>query len=98
MTSTLKLSDPSLLETRAYVNGEWVETGKTFAVHNPATGERIAEVADLGRADAAKAIDVAYSAKPAWAALTGKERNGLLRRWYDLMIENADDLATILTA
>ena len=98
MTCPLKLNDPSLLETRAYVNGEWIETGKTFAVHNPATGERIADVADLGVTDTAGAIDVAYAAKPAWAALTGKERSALLRRWYDLMIENADDLATILTA
>jgi succinate-semialdehyde dehydrogenase/glutarate-semialdehyde dehydrogenase len=98
MTCPLKLNDPSLLETRAYVNGEWIETGKTFAVHNPATGDRITDVADLGIADTARAIDVAYAAKPAWAALTGKERSALLRRWYDLMIENADDLATILTA
>ncbi|GAB4347462.1 MAG: NAD-dependent succinate-semialdehyde dehydrogenase [Oricola sp.] len=98
MKNTLKLNDPSLLETRAYVNGEWLAGDKTFAVHDPATGELIAEVADLQVADTARAIDAAHAAKPAWAALTGKERGALLRRWYELMVENADDLATILTA
>jgi len=98
MTHILKLNDPTLLESRAYVNGEWIEREKTFAVHNPATGEKIAEVADLGVADAAGAIDAAYAAKSAWAARTGKERSELLRRWYDELMANADDLATILTA
>jgi len=98
MTNTMKLDDPSLLETRAYVDGEWHSAGKTFPVRNPATGDLIAEVADLGVAETAKAIDAAYAAKPAWASLTGKERSAVLRRWFDLMIENADDLAAILTA
>ncbi|KFE34517.1 NAD-dependent succinate-semialdehyde dehydrogenase [Thioclava atlantica] len=94
----LKLKDPSLLETRAYVNGEWIETGKTFDVNDPATGELVARVTDLGVDETRAAIEAAYAAKPAWAALTGKERAIVLRKWYDLMIENADDLAAILTA
>ena len=94
----LTLKDPALLETRAYVNGVWIETGKTFSVHNPATGDLVAEVADLTPADTARAVDAAHAAQPGWGALTGKERAGVLRRWFDLMIENADDLATILTA
>lgn len=94
----LKLNDPSLLETRGYVNGEWVTTSATFAVNNPATGEQIAQVADLSVADTTAAIDAAYAAKADWTAGTGKERAAVLRKWYDLMIANADDLATILTA
>ncbi|MAB00761.1 MAG: succinate-semialdehyde dehydrogenase (NADP(+)) [Stappia sp.] len=94
----LTLKDPSLLETRAYVDGAWIETGKTFPVRNPATGELVAEVADLTPQDTARAVDAAHAAQPGWAALTGKERAAVLRRWFDLMIENADDLATILTA
>lgn len=94
----LNLNDPTLLETRAYVNGEWLTGTATFPVINPATGDEIAQVTDLSPADVADAIDHAYAAKPAWAAMTGKERGGLLRKWFDLMVANADDLATILTA
>ena len=61
------LKDPSLLETRAYVNGEWIAKDKTFAVYDPATGACIAEVADLDATDAARAIDAAHAAQPAWA-------------------------------
>jgi succinate-semialdehyde dehydrogenase/glutarate-semialdehyde dehydrogenase len=94
----LSLKDPSLLETRAYVNGTWHAGDTRFGVHDPATGALVAEVADLSVAETAGAIDAAYAAGPAWAAQTGKERGAILRRWHDLIIENADDLATILTA
>lgn len=94
----LKLNDPALLETRAYVNGHWIENGSSFPVLNPATGEKIADVTDLGVEDVARAIDGAYDAKASWAAKTGKERGAILRKWHDLMLENIDDLATILTA
>ncbi|OOY24300.1 succinate-semialdehyde dehydrogenase (NADP(+)) [Thioclava sediminum] len=94
----LKLNDPSLLETRAYVNGEWIEGAKRFAVQDPATGETVAEVADLDVDATRAAIEAAHAAKPDWAALTGKERAGYLRRFHDLMMENRDDLAAILTA
>ncbi|WP_207099960.1 NAD-dependent succinate-semialdehyde dehydrogenase [Paracoccus shandongensis] len=94
------LRDPSLLETRAFVAGEWVDTGDgaTFDVINPARGDVIAKVADLGRADAARAIQAAHGAMKAWAARTAKDRAGVMRRWFDLMMANQDDLARILTA
>ncbi|RVT82642.1 NAD-dependent succinate-semialdehyde dehydrogenase [Rhodobacteraceae bacterium CCMM004] len=94
------LKDPALLATQAYAGGEWVdaEDGKTFEVTNPARGDVIAEVADLSRAQAAGIIDAAYEAQKAWAARTAKDRAQILRRWFDLMVEHADDLGLILTA
>ena len=94
----LKLKDPTLLETRAYVNGQWIANGRSFAVNNPSTGQKIADVTDLGAAEVRAAIDLAHGARRAWAARTGKDRGAILRRWYDLLVENADDLASILTA
>ncbi|MEC7299738.1 MAG: aldehyde dehydrogenase family protein, partial [Pseudomonadota bacterium] len=95
---SLTLKDPSLLETRAYVNGTWITGDTQFDVFDPATGQLVASVADLDVAATARAVDAAHAAGPGWAAMTGKERAAILRRWNDLMIENADDLATILTA
>ncbi|TKW68646.1 MAG: NAD-dependent succinate-semialdehyde dehydrogenase [Paracoccus denitrificans] len=94
------LKDPSLLETRAFVNGKWVDAkdGKTFPVTNPARGDVIAEVADLSRQEVAGAIDAAAAAMKDWAARTAKERAQILRKWFDLMMENQDDLGRILTA
>jgi len=93
------LKDPGLLAERAYAGGEWVEgDGGTFAVTNPARGDVIANVADLSRAQVADAIAAAETAQKDWAQWTGKERAQVLRRWFDLMIEHQDDLATILTA
>ena len=94
------LKDPSLLATLSYGNGQWMagEGGKTFAVTNPARGDVIAEVADLSRAQVGGVIDAAYKEQKDWASWTGKERANVLRKWYDLMMANADDLATILTA
>ncbi|MEO1640459.1 MAG: NAD-dependent succinate-semialdehyde dehydrogenase [Pseudomonadota bacterium] len=94
----LKLNDPALLETRGYVNGLWIENGHSFPVFNPATGDKIADVTDIGIEEVTLAIDGAYDAKAAWAAKTGKERGAILRKWHDLMVENIDDLAAILTA
>ncbi|SDO24791.1 succinate-semialdehyde dehydrogenase / glutarate-semialdehyde dehydrogenase [Lutimaribacter pacificus] len=94
------LKDPTLLEPRAFGGGEWLEGegGATFDVTNPARGDVIAGVADLSRAQVAAVIDKAHAAQKDWAAWTGKERAAVLRKWFDLMMENADDLATILTA
>ena len=94
------LRDPSLLETRAFVAGEWVnaDDGATFEVRNPARGDVIARVADLSRAEVARAIDAAHRAMKDWAARPAKERAQVMRRWFDLMMQNQDDLATILTA
>lgn len=93
----MHLSDPGLLETRAFIGGEWRERAKRFFVLNPAHGDKIAEVADCTRADAREAIKRAKDAQPAWAAHTSGQRAALLRRWYELIIENVDDLAMILT-
>ncbi len=94
------LKDPSLLVSKAYVAGQWIDAddGATFPVTNPARGDVIARVADLGRAEVARAIDAANVAMKEWAARTGKERAQVLRKWFDLMMANQDDLATILTA
>ncbi len=94
------LKDPSLLVTQAYVAGEWIDAddGSTFPVMNPARGDVIAEVANLGRAEAARAIAAADVARRDWAARTGKERAAVMRKWFDLCMANQDDLAAILTA
>jgi succinate-semialdehyde dehydrogenase/glutarate-semialdehyde dehydrogenase len=94
------LSDPSLLQTKAFINNEWVnsENGSTFDVINPARGDVIAKVADLSRADLARAIDGAQTAQKKWAALSAKDRSNTLRAWFNLMMENQADLAKILTA
>ena len=94
------LKDPSLLVEQAYIAGEWVNAadGKTFEVTNPARGDVIARVADMTREDARRAIEAADKARHEWAARTGKERAAVMRKWFDLMVENADDLAAILTA
>ena len=101
-TTDLKtlLNDPNLLATSAYLAGEWTEGtgGRKFEVTNPARGDVICEVADIDRTQTAAAIDKAYSAQKDWAARTAKERANILREWFDLMVEHADDLATILTA
>jgi len=94
------LNDSSLLATRAYVAGDWIDAddGKTFEVSNPARGDVICAVADLSRIETARAIAAAEVAQKDWAARTAKERANILRAWFDLMVENADDLGTILTA
>ena len=94
------LNDPDLLATKAYIAGDWVDAadGKTFDVTNPARGDVIAKVADLSRAEVAGAIAAAETAQKDWASWTGKERAAVLRKWFDLMVENAEDLGTILTA
>jgi succinate-semialdehyde dehydrogenase/glutarate-semialdehyde dehydrogenase len=95
------LKDPSLLVTSAYVAGSWMKaapSGKTFDVLNPSTGELITALPDLGVDETRAAIDAAYVAQKDWAAKTGKERASVLRKLYDLMVANADDLGAILTA
>jgi succinate-semialdehyde dehydrogenase/glutarate-semialdehyde dehydrogenase len=100
-TTNLKslLKDPSLLAEQAYLAGDWVDGDEgTFEVTNPARGDVIAHVADLSRAQVAKAIAEAEVAQKDWAKWTAKERAAVLRKWFDLMMENQDDLGTILTA
>ncbi|KIN62541.1 Succinate-semialdehyde dehydrogenase [Sulfitobacter noctilucicola] len=93
------LKDPSLLETRAYIGGKWVDGDDgTFDVTNPARGDVVAKVANLSRAQVAGAIAQAEAAQKEWAKWTGKERAAVMRKWFDLMMENQDDLGAILTA
>ncbi|MEM9974391.1 MAG: NAD-dependent succinate-semialdehyde dehydrogenase [Pseudomonadota bacterium] len=92
------LKHPGLLRSEAYLAGEWTAGAKSFSVTNPARRDVIAEVADMGRAEAAAAIDAAYVAQKEWAERTAKERSNTLRAWFDAMVAHADDLATILTA
>lgn len=91
-----ELDDPSLLRTAAYVDGTWITTDATLAVHNPSTGDLLAEVPMLDRAPTAAAIDAAHRALPAWRARPAKERSRLLRRWFDLVTEHAEDLARLI--
>jgi succinate-semialdehyde dehydrogenase/glutarate-semialdehyde dehydrogenase len=97
---TLTLKDPSLLRQQCYVDGAWIDadTGGKADVTNPATGEVIGTVPNLGAAETRRAIEAAATAFPAWAARTAKERAAVLRRWQDLMLANADDLAVLMTA
>ncbi|MFN3938309.1 MAG: NAD-dependent succinate-semialdehyde dehydrogenase [Gemmobacter sp.] len=94
------LKDPSLLATKAYVAGEWIEAddGSTFPVTNPARGDVICTVPNLGRAETARAIEAAHRAMQEWQKRTAKERANILRKWFNLMMENQDDLGAILTA
>ena len=95
----LQLKDPTLLRHQAYLNGAWVDAdgGQTINVSNPATGEHIGTVPLMGAAETRRAIEAANAAWPAWRKKTAKERAAVLRRWHDLILENADDLALIMT-
>jgi succinate-semialdehyde dehydrogenase/glutarate-semialdehyde dehydrogenase len=96
----LKLKDETLLKADAYVNGGWQsgESRDRFAVKNKTTGETLAQVANLDAQDARRAIDAAYASQPAWRAKTAKERAALMRRWFELIMANQEDLARLMTA
>ncbi len=96
----MDLSDPTLLRQECYVGGSWraADSGETLDVTNPATGAVIGTVPKMGAGETRMAIEAAEKALPAWRAKTGKERAAILRRWFDLMMENQDDLGTIMTA
>jgi succinate-semialdehyde dehydrogenase/glutarate-semialdehyde dehydrogenase len=100
LKTTLKLKNPSLLREQAYLDGAWVGAadGGSFPVTNPADGSLVANVPQLGVAETKAAIEAANAAWPAWRSKTAKERAAILRRWYDLMVANKDDLAAIMTA
>ncbi|MBO9409760.1 NAD-dependent succinate-semialdehyde dehydrogenase [Shimia sp. R9_1] len=94
----LPLNRSDLLIEDAYLDGGWYQTENRFSVTNPSTHETLANVSDCTVADVDAAIVAARHAQVNWAARTGKERAAILRRWYELMVDHADDLATILTA
>ncbi len=100
LKTKLDLNNPALFREQSYINGEWVSavSGETFAVTNPADGSLLAEVAELDVDGARAAIEAASAAWPSWRSKTAKERSAILRRWFDLMHENKDDLAVLMTA
>jgi succinate-semialdehyde dehydrogenase/glutarate-semialdehyde dehydrogenase len=97
---TLKLKDSELLRYRAFINGEWVEgdAGEFFPVVDPATGEEIVQVTHCGAAETRRAIEAAEAAMRGWRARPAKDRSAVLRRWFDLIMANQEDLAMIMTA
>src|ERR1700761_2761124 len=96
----MKLTDSKLLRMQAYIGGKWENAsgGGTQDVNNPAPHEKIGTVPDMGAAETRRAVAAAKAAFPAWAAKTAKERAVILRRWFDLMIANQEDLAVLMTA
>ncbi len=100
MSAALKdlLKDKSLFREEAYIAGRWVGSAEKINVTNPANGQVIGTVPALGRAETLEAIKAAESAQKTWAATPAKQRGQILRRWFELMIENQDDLGRIMTA
>jgi succinate-semialdehyde dehydrogenase / glutarate-semialdehyde dehydrogenase len=96
----MKLQDPTLFKESGYIDGRWVgaDGGGSLPVHNPATGSQLGVIPDMGTAETRRAIAAAADALPPWAARTAKDRATILRRWFDLMIANQDDLAVLMTA
>ena len=96
----MHLKDPSLLKDKAFVDGAWIaaDSGATFAVTNPVNGKILATLPDLLEGETRRAIEAANTAWPAWAARTAKERAALMRKWFDLMMANQEDLAVIMTS
>ncbi len=95
----LQLKDMSLFRQQCYIDGQWVDAddGTTLAVNNPADGLQIGTVPKMGAAETKRAIEAANAAWPAWRAKTAKERATVLRKWFDLMMANQDDLAVLMT-
>ncbi|GAC1424239.1 MAG: NADP-dependent succinate-semialdehyde dehydrogenase [Burkholderiaceae bacterium] len=98
LENTPPLVNPALLRDRSYINGTWVTATSMFGVNNPADDSTIGLVPNMGAAEAQVAIDAAAAAFPGWSARTGKERAAIMRKWFDLVVANADDLAALLTA
>ncbi len=94
----MQLKEPLLFRQQCYLDGAWVgaDSGKSFAVHNPATGEALGNVPDMGAAETLRAVHAAQAALPAWSKKTAKERSIILRKWNDLILANADDLARLM--
>src|SRR5215467_6542733 len=98
-SSSVQLQDSKLFRQAAYIDGRWIESSSQGAidVDNPATGEILGTVPRLGRDDTRQAIDAAARAFPEWSRKTAKERAGVMRRWFDLMMANQADLARLMT-
>lgn len=98
LNPSMQLQNKNFLKEQAYIDGQWIDGAKGFAVTNPADGAQVATVPDLGVGETKAAIEAAHKALPGWAALSAKERAVILRRWADLMVAQADDLARIMVA
>src|SRR5919198_1275358 len=100
MATTIPLKDEYLLRQKCYVNGAWTDAddGKTIAVTTPATGETLGSIPRMGAAETRRAIEAANAAWPAWRKRTAKERSVVLRRWFELVMANQEDLAVLMTA
>jgi len=96
----MKLNDPTLLRQQCYIDGQWLaaDSGATIQVNDPATGDHIGSVPKMGTAETRRAIAAAERALPAWRALTAKERANRLRKWFELMLANQEDLAVLMTS
>src|SRR5512134_106330 len=98
--AALSLKDPSLFRQQCYINGQWVDadSGKTIEVTNPATGEVLGTIPNMGAAETRRAIEAANAAWGPWRKKTAKERANIMRKWFNLMMENQDDLGILMTA
>ncbi len=96
----MQFHDPNLLRQQAFICGTWVaaDSGATVTIRDPATGATLATVPDMGAAETRRAIAAADAAWPAWRALTAKQRGAILRKWFDLIVAHADDLALLMTS
>ncbi|WP_417830957.1 aldehyde dehydrogenase family protein, partial [Terasakiella sp.] len=96
----MKLADQGLFKTDGYIDGTWVQSvqAQTFDVLNPATGDKLASVADMGAVETRQAIEAADRAFGPWKSLIAKERANILRKWFNLILENQEDLAQLMTA
>ena len=95
----MELTDKTLLKSKSLVNGEWTSgsTNNTFPVLDPAYNQEIAQVADLNIEDTKKAIEAAYAAFPSWSSKLARERSSILKKWYNLILDNKEDLALLMT-
>src|SRR3954462_9207928 len=95
----VELKDMSLFRQQCYIDGQWVDADDkaTLPVYNPADGQQIGTVPKMGEAETRRAIEAANAALPAWRTKTAKERSAILRKWYDLMMANQEDLAILMT-
>ncbi|WP_151704388.1 NADP-dependent succinate-semialdehyde dehydrogenase [Nitrincola alkalilacustris] len=95
----MPLNNPALFKQQAYINGQWIDAAdkSDYAIFNPATGEKLGSVPTMGQTETEQAIAAAEAALPAWSALTAKERSAKLRRWFELMMQNQEDLGRLMT-
>ena len=96
----IPIKDEYLFRRKCYINGAWMDadSGETIDVTNPATGEKLGTIPRMGAAETRRAIEAANAAWPAWRARTAKDRSNLLRKWFELIMANMEDLATLMTA